>query len=203
MFRLAPRLLLIMLIPGLLAGCQRGRGERPEAVPNDVTPAQAEESTLSHQTKILELAGRYIKQATVETGRLVYRNPYYLKEYTSYPEAPQLADVDIQERQSRSVPLAADVRVAKLRFATDVHTNRGQAREDEHYYRSTGTETISFELRSGRWKRVGTLFVADKTEEQVDGEWVDRKDPIVIQDFEPEDERGWFRRFWSGLTGRY
>lgn len=197
------RLLLVLLIPAMTFGCQRGRGDRPDAVPNEPAAAQAGDSLASHQAKVLDLAQRYVRQSGSESGRLVYRSPYYLKEYATYLETPGPEDVDIHERQSRTVPLAASVRVPKVRFATDVHRNRGQARDDDHYYRSTGQETIFFELRSGRWKRVGTLFVAEKTEEQVDGAWVDRKDPIVLQDYEPEDERGWFRRFWSGLTGRY
>lgn len=197
------RLFGVLLICALAAGCQRGRGDRADAVPNEPAPAQAADSLLSHQATLLELAQRYVRQAGNETPRLVYRNPYYIKEYASYPEPPSLDRVDIQERQSRTVPLAGTVRLAKVRHATDVHRNRGQARDDDHFYRSVGTETISFELRNGRWKRVGTLFVADKTEEQIGGTWVDRRDPIKLEDYEPEDNRGWLRRFWSGLTGRY
>lgn len=198
------RIALVLLMISLVVGCGRLRERRADApVPNEQVAVDAGASESVHEQEVLELATRYIRGATGEQGKLIRRNPYFLKEYAEYPREPGLADVRLQERQSRTVPLAADVRVDKVRFATDVHRNREQGRDDNNYFRSTGTETISFELRSGRWKRVGTLFVADKTQELVDGEWTDRREPIVIEEYEPEDERGWFRRFWSGLTGRY
>jgi hypothetical protein len=198
------RIAVALLVISLVAGCGRMRDRRSEApVPNEQVAVDASASATVHEQEVLELAQRYIGGATGEQGKLIRRNPYFLKEYAEYTSEPGLADVRLQERQSRTVPLAADVRVQKIRFATDVHRNRDQARDDNNYFRSTGTETISFELRSGRWKRVGTLFVADETQELVDGVWTDRREPVVIEEYEPEDERGWFRRFWSGLTGRY
>lgn len=195
--------LLLVLIP-LVVGCGRFRDRGSDvAVPDEQIVSDAAASETQHQQEVLDLAKRYMRNATGEQGRLIRRNPYYLKEYSEYPSEPTMIDVTLQERQSRTVPLSADVKVDKTHFATDVHRNRDQARNDDNYFRSTGKETISFELRSGTWKRVGTLFVADKTQELVDGQWVDRSEPVVVEEYQPEDERGWFRRFWSGLTGRY
>lgn len=96
----------------------------------------------------------------------------YFKEYYSYPDADEFVVVQVQPRDSRTIPYHGTIKIAKIRYATKIHAQRDTARRDETYQKDSGFETISFEWRNGAWYRRGGLFVAVTSEKEVDGAWV-------------------------------
>lgn len=132
--------------------------------------------------------------------RLIRRRPYYFKEYSEYPASTESATIDIQEIDSLSRPYIADIKLDKVRYSTRLRRDRGEASRDTNFRRDTGEETLTFEFRNGRWTRVGSIFVAEKSEELQDGHWVPRVEMPGEQVVE-EDTRGWFGRTWSRITG--
>lgn len=156
------------------------------------------------RARVRERIKNAAKNAAEQRAALIRRKPYFFKEYEVYPGGPDKLKLTIQETESRSAPLIADVVLAKQRYATRLHRNRKAAQADTHFLRDTGTETITYELRGGRWIRVGSLFVASKSEEQIKGEWAPveadaRRTAAAEQE---EKNRGWLSRTWSRITGR-
>lgn len=133
---------------------------------------------------------------------LVKRLPYYLKEYGIYPEGVDSFQVVMQEVESRTTPYVADVRLRKVRFATRFHRSKDAARHDDDFLRDTGTEILTFEFQNGRWRKVGALFIAEKTEENVDGEWVAAQEAIDRSAAAEQGNQGWFKRAWSAISSR-
>ncbi len=132
---------------------------------------------------------------------LVQKRPYYYREYVEYPDGTDSFDIQMRDNDSRTRPFLAEVKLNKTRFSTRMYRERDRAEEDGNFLRDTGTETLSYELRNGRWHRVGSLYVAAKTEENVAGEWVPRRDETVRVS-PAENSPGWFSRTWSKVTGR-
>jgi len=163
---------------------QRLSGEDPEAQ----LRRQVETEIAAHN-----------QAAATDRNRVIRRRPFWLKEYAEFP-APTVMQVEIQETESRSRPYLADVRVEKVRFATKMHRDRGAAQQDTHFFRDTGMETMTYEYRNGRWQRVGGLFVAERSEEMVNGQWVAVREPA--QRAEAPEEPGWFGRTWGRVVGR-
>ena len=109
----------------------------------------------------------------------------------------------IQETESRTVPYRASVKVDKQRYATKLHRKREDAVADSNYARDTGKETLTFEMRNGRWYRAGSLFVAEKTEEYINGEWVPAKEEVERTVAAEDEQAGsWWQRAWESVTGR-
>jgi len=134
-----------------------------------------------------------------QSARLLFSKPVYYKEYWEYPSENSIFSADFTEKESLSVPMTAETEVEKVRFATRTHRDKGEARADDDYLRSTGIEQVSYEFRHGEWRRIGSLFLADKTEELRDGGWQqieERKQVVVLDDEEP---RGFLGRlkFWK------
>ncbi|MBM3290797.1 MAG: hypothetical protein FJY92_11660 [Candidatus Hydrogenedentes bacterium] len=159
------------------------------------------------EARLREAVDAYIQstgQASNDaTGKLQHKTPYYFKEYYLYSEGAAQASVDIQEIESRTVPYRASVKVAKQRFSTKLHRKRDEAAADSNYARDTGYETLSFEMRNGRWYRAGSMFVAEKTEEFVNGEWVPAQEEVERTVAAEEEQAGsWWERAWESVTGR-
>jgi hypothetical protein len=134
--------------------------------------------------------------------RLVKRHPYFLKEYDVYPEGSDTLDTTIRETESRTAPYVADVKLTKQRFATEMQRKKDEARADDNFFRETGTETLTFEYRNGRWVKVGSLFVIERREENINGEWVPVKEEVDRALAAEEADKGWLGRFWETVTGR-
>ena len=132
---------------------------------------------------------------------LVHKRPYYYKEYVEYPDGADRFDVQLRDNDSRTRPFIAEVKMNKVRFSTRMHRQRDAAEEDANFLRDTGAETLNYELRNGRWHRLGSLYVAAKTEENLAGEWVPRRDDTVRVN-PSESKPGWFSRTWSKITGK-
>ena len=136
-------------------------------------------------------------------SKITYQQPYYYREYAVYPEDAGEIKVVLQETESRSAPYAADVSVPKQRYVTRFHRERAEAEKDGNFIRGTGSEMMTYELRNSRWARVGSIFVAEKTEESVGGEWVPVKEAVkAAVPGEEEKGDGWFKKIWSTLTGK-
>ena len=140
------------------------------------------------------------RQAGAGKNDLIAKDPYYYKEYSEYPGTAADADITLRESESRSAPYIADVRMPKIRYATRLNRNKSDARADSNFLRDTGTETVTYEMRGGYWIKVGTLFVADKTEESVNGEWVPTQEE-VRRTVAVEHKKGWFGRTLDSITG--
>ncbi len=177
-----------------LAGCASNGG--PEA------GAVAATSEVDYEAALRDLVSREVEAGRASAGegdaRLLFSKPYFYKEYWEFPGEESVFSADFTEKESLSIPLTAETEVEKVRFATRVHRDRGEARDDHNYLRSTGIEQASYELRHGQWRRVGSLFLAERTEELRGGEWEqisERKQVVILDDEEP---RGFLRRlmFW-------
>ena len=204
-YRLVPVMMVLAAILVASGGCTmfRGKSDHPATQIDATTDAgmgQDNEATLR------EAAQGYIAAASRESqdGRSkVYRaRPYFYREYVEYPEGQQIQTVDIQETESRTAPFIGQVQVAKIRYATHLHHDRGGAASDANFLRSTGVETITFELKTGKWRRVGSLFVADRVEENVNGEWVPAREEVRKALSEENQDEGFFGRVWSSVFGR-
>lgn len=139
------------------------------------------------------------QRENASSAKVIFKKPFYYKEYAEYPSQSGEFTLDFTERESRTTPMAADAQFEKIRFATRLHRKRDEARTDTNFLKDTGAETVSYELRNGKWRRVASLYVADKTEEFVDGEWRDIDESPALPTLEPtEEQRGWLSRlmFW-------
>ncbi len=125
-------------------------------------------------------------------NRVVKRHPFYLKEYSVYSEPSAELEVIMRPQEARTRPFLADVKLAKTLYATRLQKRAKDAKADTAFFRDTGMETLTFELRNGDWKQVGSLFVADKSEEYVNGEWMPRREEVKRVFREEEDTEGWW-----------
>lgn len=199
--------LMIALMAGLTS-CATvkgwfGRGDHGK-------PAVSAEAVAGDQKANAEAALRQIigesvaaaeKDAKEDSGRIIRRSPYFYKEYVSYPEGPDGMKISMQETESRTRPYTADVKLDKVRFSTRLHRKRNEAASDTNFLRDTGEETLTYELRNGRWTRVGSVFIADKSEENINGQWVSVKEEEK-RAMDEEEQPGWFKRTWSHILGR-
>lgn len=185
----------------------RGGKGAPVAEPAASTgDASVDAAAGDREAKLRKLVKAHIERETraadVHRDTVARRKPYFSKEYCTYPDGPEGFALLIQEQEGRSVPCIADVTMAKVRFATRYHRKRVAAEGDTNFLRDTGTETITYELRNGRWTRVGSLFVAEKTEENVNGEWAPVEETVKRTVAAEEPQPGWLSRTWSKITGR-
>jgi predicted small secreted protein len=190
---------------GGLAGCATmrgmvGRDAKSDSAALATEPAAAASTEMDHETRLREKVNAEIA-ATNTTPQFVRRKPYYYQEYMDYSGGASSYEVSLTEKDSRTVPFMAEVKLPKVRYATKLHRNRGDAREDTNFFRETGTETRTYELRYGDWMFVGSMFQVDTTEEQVNGEWVPAQEEVVKAVSE-ESGQGWLGRTWSWVTGR-
>ena len=197
-------IVLVCLLVASLCSCsifRSGKSEggsiAPVAAGPAVSDSDREAALLKTVRQAIDSANR---QGAGQRNAAVQRKPYFFKAYDTYPGSADDAKVVIQEKDSHSLPYVADVTLEKQRFATKLHHKRMDAERDSSFLRETGAETVTYEYRNAKWKRAGSLFVAEKTEEQVNGEWAAVKEepkPAI----KSEETRGWLSRAWSAITG--
>jgi hypothetical protein len=197
--------LITLSIVGLLivlagAGCARsGKSSRQQVMtsPFSSTEKEAEEQLRLMIREHIETNKSYTNAAQVPVIR---RRPYYMKEYSVYFNGPDDFDIAFRELESKTRPLMAEVTIEKTRFSTRMHRKSARAREDHEFVRDIGVEKLVYELHNGRWTRIGAIFDARTTEEQVNGEWVPKREEL--ERVRPEDQRpGWFGRVWNKIRG--
>lgn len=193
-----------------LQGCSRFRewtgSTQSESGP--VAGATVNESTDIEQvqSELRKVVANYIRSemnaGDERKSVVIHRQPYYLKEYSQYPDGPDVFTVDFTETDSKTTPYSADVTAARLRYSTRFHRDRSEAEADTSFLRDTGEEHLAFEFRTGRWQKVGSLFLAKKTEENVNNEWVAPKEQIM-RTVAAEEAQGesWLSSIWSKVTG--
>jgi hypothetical protein len=163
------RLILGAAVCAFAVGCA-STGEK--SADGNVSAAPTAEE---YQARLRELVEADLARAReaqgAENAEVVFARPYYYREYFEFPGSPEVYSLDFTEKESRTTPMTAEFEVEKVRFATRPYTKRDEARNDQKFQRSTGIDYVSYELRSGEWHPVGSLFLARVTEENVDGEW--------------------------------
>lgn len=182
--------LLIALV--VCVSCARNGGTTAEPVVSVATQGD-------YEAELRDAVRAYLQQEDRAQPELLSERPYHYKVYAQYPEGLESFEIDLLEQESRTTPMLAEVTIEKIRFSTRLHRDRNEAAADETFYRDTGTETVTFELRNGRWRRSGSLFVADRTEEYVNGQWVavQAPPPRTVPGEEPQE--GFFRRTFGWL----
>lgn len=180
------------------AGCaSTGSKSASDAV---VTAAPTAEE---YQAQLRELVEADLAQARAQQGventELLFKRPYYYREYVEYPGGVGVYSLDFTEKESRTTPMTAELEVEKIRYATRPQTSRENARGDENFLRSTGIDTISYELRSGEWRPVGSLFLASAMEENQDGTWVQVHEQRRLTGSLTEEPTSWWQKlkFWE------
>ena len=190
-----------LILATVLTGCNTfGSGSRGDTFIDPVFSADQEEAKERLHSIVREHIQTGQSAADAHRAPVVRRRPYYLKEYSIYPDGAEGFTVDFREIDSRIRPLMAEVVIGKVRYSTRMHRKHDRAVSDMDFLRDTGVETLVFELRSGRWVRTGAVFDAETTEEQVSGEWIPRREETkrII----PSEERpGWFKRVWLRVRG--
>ena len=196
----------------MLTGCARGAWwkERPADGPGSTAErTTADQAVRENHERALDRVVQETVAAAPTTadnghGRFVRRKPYSYKEYEVYPEGDRGAQRLVTETESRTAPYIADVTLRKVRYATALHRKREDARKDDNYLRHTGTETLSYEYRNGKWVLLGRLFVVEKTDENVNGEWVPVKKSVVgpASPSEEKESAPWWHRPWAWFTQR-
>ena len=193
----------------LMAGtsCSLLRGGPPShtAAASDTV---AQSGVQDKEAKLRALVREHIQKAaqSEEAGKalLIDKKPYFFKEYENFPDGAEAFKVLLQKTETRSKQYVAEVRLNKIRYATRLHRNKKDAQHDNSFLRSTGVETMTYEFRNGHWVRIGTLFIASKGEENINGEWIPLKEevPAVIPKDSPAKKRGWLHKSWFWITGR-
>lgn len=185
-----------------LSGCAGRRGGN--APPMALTESEMADPAVGHVEQVRKLARRDIetelRTRIEDKERVRFERPYYFKEYADYPNGSEDLEITLQETDSRTAPVQAKVQYDKIRYVTKLHTRSTAAEADRHFYRDTGEEIMTFELRNNRWVKLGATFVAERSEELVAGEWqpLQERTPRLMEDQEP---RGFFGRTWNRLTG--
>ena len=178
--------------------------ERADAREETAADPSADRSEQESRLRRLVSKGISEAEASQEEDRrsVVYKRPYYFRTYSEYPSGDAM-EIAIRETDTRVAPLAAEVIIDKQRFSTRLHRRREDASADMNFLRDTGTERITYELRNGRWTRTGSLFLADKTEEQINGEWVPLKEQAQRELNMPDQQENesWWRRTLNWVTG--
>ena len=171
--------------------------------PQGIEPSFAETSTATDRDALEAELKRFVRRTlgsapqgeSTANAQFYRKKPYFYKAFTTYPEGPDSFSMDFQEQESRTTPYVADVTIPSLRYATKLHRNRDRARNDSSFIRATGTETISYEMRNGRWWRTGSFFMAETREELAGGVWGPvRELPASAFSTPEEPKKGWFGR---------
>lgn len=187
-----------------ILGCASNGAERVSSGADVSTASDISE----HEAVVERMVRRHIESVGTEADRqdakLVFDRPYYFREYNAYPDGTDGFTVDIQRRESRTTPLEAQVELERERYTTDPTRKKKDAKDDAFFVRHVGTETITYAYENGRWKRTGSLFVTGPEQLQVAGEWrtPEYDEPILPEVTQPPEDRGFFRRMWSAVSGR-
>ncbi|MBI5095504.1 MAG: hypothetical protein HZB26_24110 [Candidatus Hydrogenedentes bacterium] len=207
------RFVMLMLVLLPLTACNHFSHNKAKAAPDDkgsqasVAVPSPEQQKSDAEEKLRATVRNHIEAAGADQAeaknRLERRSPYYFKQYEVFPDGPDAFEVDIRKTESLTSPLEADVKMKSQRYSTRLHRDREEAANDSNFLRNTGTKTETYRFQNGKWIGPHVFYVAEKTEENVNGEWVAAKETLkrTIAAEEPRSE-SWFQRSFSWLTGR-
>jgi len=152
--------------------------------------------TSDYEAQLRGMVQQHMAKANQEQDRqkneVIKRHPYFCKEYSVYDNPGQPFDVVMHKTESRMRPYLADVKLSKTRYATRLVRKAKEAKADTSFFRDMGQETLTYQWRNDQWKKVGSLFVTEKTEELVNGEWVPRREEIKRLYAEEDESEGWW-----------
>lgn len=186
----------------------RHNGKDKAKEPTAVVETQAQPASADPEAQLRDVMGGEMAAATRmqddQKTDVIRRKPYFFKEWVEYPASAESdMKITVQKKERHSTPYIADVTVPKQRFVTRFHRTRVEAEQDANFLRETGTETVTFEMRNSKWTRVGSMFVADSTEENVNGEWVPLQETAKrTVAAEEEKSEGWLKRTWATIVGK-
>lgn len=195
------RIACILLLGVLLAGFNGCSMFRFGSGAPDALPASIEVEGSNYEDKLHELIAESLasdQQAdSPSSAAMKFRKPYYFREYVAYPDGIAEYTSEIRASESRTTPYSAQIRLNKNRYVTKFNKKQGTARNDDTFYESTGYETRAYELRNGRWREIGTLYVAETTDPRLKTSAAQTRfgDPAETPDL--EGNRGWRKiLFW-------
>jgi len=200
--------LCIMMTMSVSCSIFRQNGKDKEKEPAAIVEAQAEPAVADPEAQLRDVMLGEIAMAErakdEKKTNVIRKKPYFFKEWVEYPDSAESdMRITVQEKDRHSTPYIADVTVPKQRFVTRFHLKRVEAEQDASFLRESGTETVTFEMRNGKWTRVGSMFVADSTEENVNGEWVPLQETARrTVAAEEEKSESWFKRTWATIVGK-
>lgn len=192
-------LVMALLLIVSVTGCARGRSSSSQFMDNEFSATQ-EDAQARLKDIIREKIAAESGKGEGQAIPVIYRRPYYFREYSVFPDGEDAFELDFRENDSRTRPLIAEVKLNKIRYSTQMHRKQGRAAADTTFFRDSGEETLVYEWHNGRWAQTGAIFNALKTEEQVNGQWVPHKEETVRVNPE-EEHRGWFGRMWGRIRG--
>lgn len=198
---------LMVLSCVLLGACSRfQRSNEPlsgsEASMAGTSVAGAAEYEATIRKVVREHIDAASKTEDETRARLVSAPPYFYREWIVYPDGPASYSLNLRMTDSRTTPCAAEVKLNKIQYATRLHRKRGDAQDDPHFVRRTGTELLSYELKNGRWIKVSSFFNAEKVEQKVGDTWVSIAEDVQLATAAEEETQGFFGRIWSSIVNR-
>lgn len=147
----------------------RGTGSSTEVSASEQT-ARSLSQTEKRLRRIVRSDFQEAERSQDDSSRkLIFRKPFYYKERVEYPLGPGSFRIAIHENESRTAPYSAEVTIRKVRYTTIRHKKKADAQEDTDFRRDTGMETVSYQYRAGKWKRIGSMFVAENEDGGTDG----------------------------------
>ncbi|HOV33611.1 MAG TPA: hypothetical protein PLX23_09640 [Candidatus Hydrogenedens sp.] len=136
-----------------------------------------------------------LKSAAIADKNTIYRKkPYFWKYYSIYVNTDEPFNINLQETDSKSKPYIAKIELEKTMYYTKLHKTRRDAEEDSDFIRSVGKETITYELRNGRWTKIGSVFVPEKTEKKSGDNWVPLREEEIQKEQPEEPKKGVLKR---------
>ncbi|MFP6582292.1 MAG: hypothetical protein VCD00_07020 [Candidatus Hydrogenedentota bacterium] len=195
---LAIRVIIVCTIVATTSGCAMFRfgGSSSDSGFTGTTISDFE-----RDAKLRELIDRSLRDAqradTPGAAELVFRRPYYYREYVNYSDGVEEYDVETIASDSRITPYTAQVRLNKERFTTRFDKKKDRARSNSNFYASRGHETRSYELRHGRWRETGTLFIAEETDDTLKRD-TPEFDEVLLGGGASDESKGFWNRllFW-------
>ncbi len=175
----------------------KGKNEsRRKEEPVEHIKVPTKKDYIAELRKIIDNEIKY--SASVDKNKVYRKKPYYWKNYAIYDS--QSPEIDIQETESKSKPYIARVKLNKTLYYTKLHSNRRDAEEDKNFIRSTGVETSTYELRNGRWIKIGSTFIPEKTEKYQGNQWVPiREEEVTKEQSLEQPKEGFFKRIRSWI----
>ncbi len=173
------------------------KAETQQQIHRESTYVPTKEDYIQDLQQILK---NEIKSAMATDKNYVYRKkPYFWKNYSIYNNTEGPFDINIQETDSKSKPYIAKVELSKTIYYTKLHNTKRDAEEDTNLIRSIGKETLTYEMRNGRWTKIGSIFVPEQTEKKVGDSWVVLKEEEIQKEQSEEPKQGWFDRIRSWI----
>ena len=189
----------------LVCGCAvfRNKGDDANTASLPVAVSQGEDIEASLRAIVrMELDAEAAVEKEGGKPTLHYASPYYYREATVFPKGTDSFEFKIRETDSLTNPYNAEVSVDKMRLFTKMHRSKNSAMDDSTLFRSTGIQTWTYAFRNGHWAKVGGLFIAAKTEENVNGEWVPLKEEVHRALAAEEPQQSTLGKIWTSVFGQ-